>query len=51
MLFQMMKKLIQNNNYTVDSIMKKIDVFLATDRITKNEYESLIAIMGGEVSE
>lgn len=40
------KILIQSGNYEKESMMKKLDIFLNLDRITIEQYEELIQMIG-----
>ena len=41
MIYKLLKKLIDSNNYIYDDILNKMDVFLLGNRITTEEYEEL----------
>ena len=43
MLFKTLKRMIERNN--IDGIEAKIDLFYATDKITKDEYTELIEML------
>lgn len=51
MTYKLMKRLIQKGleNGTLDreATMLKLDVFLMADRITAEEYQELVELMGG----
>ena len=44
--YESTKILIQSGNYEKQSIMKKLDIFLNLDRITIEQYEELVQIIG-----
>ena len=44
--YESTKILIQSGNYEKQSIMKKLDIFLNLDRITIEQYEELIQVIG-----
>lgn len=44
--YESTKILIQNGNYEKQSIMKKLDIFLNLDRITIEQYEELVQVIG-----
>lgn len=44
--YESTKILIQNGNYEKQSIMKKLDIFLNLDRITIEQYEELVQMIG-----
>ena len=49
-LAQVLKNSIENakgNEYKMESIRKKVDVFYAADRITEDEYNCLIGLIEG----
>lgn len=51
MTYKLMKRLIQKGLETgtldVEATMLKLDVFLMADRITVEEYQELVELMGG----
>lgn len=47
MTYKLMKRIIQKGGYDRESVMQKLDVFLMADRITVEEYQELIELMGG----
>ena len=55
MTYKLMKRLIENGlkNGTLDreATLMKLDVFLMADRITVEEYQELIELMGGANNE
>ena len=55
MTYKLMKRLIENGlkNGTLDreATMMKLDVFLMADRITVEEYQELVELMGGANNE
>lgn len=48
MTYELCKKLIETGNYTNESMMKKLDVFLLADRITTEQYNELTQLMSNE---
>ncbi len=44
-MYNTMKKIILNGKYDKRSTMKKLDMFLAMDKITIEEYTELIGLM------
>ena len=42
------KKIIERGNYEYNDMMEKLDVFLLGDRITKEEYNELVALMDSQ---
>lgn len=55
MTYKLMKRLIENGlkNGTLDkeATLMKLDVFLMADRITVEEYQELVELMGGANNE
>lgn len=47
MTYKLMKRIIQKGGYDREGIMMKLDVFLMADRITVEEYQELVEMMGG----
>lgn len=47
MTYKLMKRIIQKGGYDRESTMLKLDVFLMADRITAEEYQELVELMGG----
>ena len=47
MAYKLMKRIIERGGYDRDDVLNKLDTFLAADRITTEQYEELIALMGG----
>jgi hypothetical protein len=45
MIYQLCKRLIQMGK--IEGLIEKIDVFYLANRITKEEYEELIQLIGG----
>ena len=45
-IYESTKILIQSGNYEKQSIMKKLDIFLNLDRITIEQYEELVQVIG-----
>lgn len=48
MTYKLMKRIITKGGYDRESTMMKLDVFLMADRITPEEYQELVEMMGGE---
>ena len=48
MTYKLMKRIIQKGGYDRESILMKLDVFLMADRITPEEYQELVELMGEE---
>lgn len=46
--YKLMKRIIQKGSYDWEATMQKLDVFLMADRITVEEYQELVELMGGE---
>lgn len=44
--YESTKILIQSGNYEKESMMKKLDIFLNLDRITIEQYEELVQMIG-----
>ena len=47
MTYKLMKHIIQKGGYDREGTMMKLDVFLMADRITVEEYQELVEMMGG----
>lgn len=45
MTYERCKKLIQNDSYEQEDMLKKLDVFLLADRITTEQYNELAGMM------
>lgn len=43
--YSLMKRIIERGDYDKDSVMEKLDAFLAADRLTVEEYRELVAMM------
>ena len=48
MTYKLMKRIIEKGGYDRKSTLLKLDVFLMADRITPEEYQELVEMMGGE---
>lgn len=48
MAYRLMKRIIERGGYDRAATMDKLDAFLAADRITTEEYQELVALMGNE---
>jgi hypothetical protein len=46
MTYQAMKKIIESGGYDREDVMGKLDIFLIGNRITKAQYEELVAMVG-----
>lgn len=46
MIYNLLYKKIERGNYNKDDLLKKMDVYLLNDRITEEEYNKLVAMMG-----
>lgn len=47
MTYKLMKRIITKGGYDRESTLMKLDVFLMADRITPEEYQELVELMGG----
>lgn len=47
MTYKLMKRIIEKGSYDYESTLLKLDVFLMADRITVEEYQELVELMGG----
>lgn len=47
MAYKLMKRIIERGGYDRESVMEKLDAFMAADRMTPEEYGELVAMMGG----
>lgn len=47
MTYKLMKRIIQKGGYDRENTLLKLDVFLMADRITPEEYQELVELMGG----
>lgn len=47
MTYNLMKRIITKGGYDKESTLQKLDVFLMADRITPEEYQELVELMGG----
>lgn len=43
MAYKLMKRIIEKGGYDKDDVLEKLDTFYAAGRITKAEYDELIA--------
>lgn len=48
MTYKLMKRIITKGGYDRESTMLKLDVFLMADRISPEEYQELVELIGGE---
>ncbi len=47
MTYKLMKRIITKGGYDHEKTLLKLDVFLMADRITAEEYQELVELMGG----
>lgn len=47
MAYNLMKRIIERGGYDRTATMDKLDAFLAADRLTTEQYQELVALMGG----
>lgn len=45
MAYRLMKRIIERGNYDKDEVMDKLDAFLATDRLTTDQYKELAGLV------
>lgn len=48
MVYNLMKRIIERGNYNRTDMQTKLDVYLAFDRITQEQYEELSALIQSE---
>lgn len=48
MTYRLMKRIIEKGGVDPEATLLKLDVFLMADRITPEEYQELVEMMGGE---
>lgn len=46
MTYTRLKKLIDRGTYNKEDMMNKLDVFLMANRITEEQYQELVGMMG-----
>ncbi len=46
MTYARLKKLIEKGTYNKEDMMNKLDVFLLANRITEEQYQELVGMMG-----
>ena len=51
MTYKLMKRIITKGGYDREATMLKLDVFLMADRITPEEYQELVELIGGGENE
>lgn len=51
MTYKLMKRIIEKGDYDKEKTMQKLDVFLMADRITIEEYQELVEMIGGNKNE
>ncbi|MBQ8708532.1 MAG: hypothetical protein IJ523_10635 [Succinivibrionaceae bacterium] len=51
MTYKLMKRIIEKGGYDREKTLQKLDVFLMADRITVEEYQELVELMGGADNE
>lgn len=47
MAYKLMKRIIERGGYDRQDVMDKLDAFLAADRLTVEQYQELVGLMGG----
>lgn len=47
MTYKLMKRITTKGGYDREKTLQKLDVFLMADRITAEEYQELVELMGG----
>ena len=47
MTYARLKKLIERGAYNKEDMLNKMDVFLMANRITEEQYQELVGMMGG----
>lgn len=45
MLYQRIKKIIENGNYNAETLLNQLDVFLLSQRITNEQYTELVGMI------
>ena len=45
MAYRLMKRIIERGDYDANDVMEKLDTFYAAGRMTKAEYEELMAMI------
>lgn len=48
MAYKLMRRIIERGGYDRAATMDKLDAFLAADRLTTEEYQELVGMMGDE---
>jgi len=48
MAYKLMKRIIERGGFDRAATMDKLDAFLAADRLTTEEYQELVGLMGDE---
>lgn len=48
MVYKLMRRIIERGGYDRAATMDKLDAFLAADRLTTEEYQELVGMMGDE---
>lgn len=51
MTYKLMKRIITKGGYDREATLLKLDVFLMADRITVEEYQELVELMGGDTND
>lgn len=46
MTYNLCKRIIQNGNYVKEDMLLKLDVFLLNNRITQEQYNELVELIG-----
>lgn len=45
MAYKLMKRIIERGDYDKDDVLDKLDTFYAAGRMTKEQYEELVALV------
>lgn len=45
MAYKLMKRIIERGDYDKEAVMDKLDAFLATDRLTTEQYKELAGLV------
>jgi len=45
MAYKLMKRIIERGDYDKEAVMDKLDAFLATDRLTTDQYKELAGLV------
>lgn len=44
-MYNTLKKLIENGRYEIESMKRKLDIYLLANRISEDEYKELLALL------